>query len=73
VIQARIEEIKIFSPRVALKPQIQILVNLRYALETTPITANESQQYDGLQRIPRRQMAVGLFLASIENATPRTS
>jgi hypothetical protein len=49
VIQSRIEEIEIVLGRVPLKPSLQVLINLRQALETTAIAANVCQQHDGLQ------------------------
>jgi len=40
MIQPWIEEIKIVSVRVPLKPGAQVLINIRQALEASPIAAN---------------------------------
>jgi hypothetical protein len=50
VLQARVEEIKILPARVLSESYLQVLINLRKALETTSIPANIGQQYDTLQR-----------------------
>jgi hypothetical protein len=60
VVQPRIEEIKIVPERVPFKSGVQFSINLRNALETTPIAANVGQQYDGLQRTRSRHPRVGV-------------
>jgi hypothetical protein len=40
MIQPWIEEIKIVSARVPLEPGVQALINIRQALEASPIAAN---------------------------------
>jgi hypothetical protein len=43
MIQPWVEEIKIVPARVSLEPRVQVLINLRQALEASPVAANIGQ------------------------------
>src|SRR5580704_105603 len=60
VLQSRIEVIKVVPHCVLLKPGVQVLIDLRKALETTLIAAKPGQQYDCLQRSRPGRAGVGV-------------